>query len=403
MPVNPTSVKTLDADCGSYQLTRYPLNAPETLQAWDAADRQLITAVNEYIESHSLTAPVIWVLNDAFGAITTALHQHHPVLISDSFSAHQACRENYSLNKLSLDESQLVSSLELSNPDFSANKPDIVLFKIPKTLAFWEYQLRELKQHLTPDTYLLGGSMVKHLSKSMIEKMSQLLGTTQPSLAAQKARLIRCEVDFDTQAPKPAKASPKASGDIKTYDVPEYKLSLANHPNLFSRDRLDIGTRFFLENFPKLKPTTPDTTIVDMACGNGILGIVAGQRCPQASIVFTDESYMAIASAKVNVEKYLPEQETAFSVTDCLTGIDNQSANIILSNPPFHQQHVVGDFIARQMFKDAHRVLKTDGELWVIANRQLGYHVKLKQLFGNCETVKGNPKFVILKAVKNAK
>jgi len=36
----------------------------------------------------------------------------------------------------------------------------------------------------------------------------------------------------------------------------------------------------------------------------------------------------------------------------------------------------------------------------VVGNRHLGYHAKLKKLFGNCETVAANRKYVILKAIK---
>lgn len=52
------------------------------------------------------------------------------------------------------------------------------------------------------------------------------------------------------------------------------------------------------------------------------------------------------------------------------------------------------------MFTGARRALRPGGELWVVGNRHLGYHVQLKRIFGNCELVVGNPKFVILKAVK---
>jgi 16S rRNA G1207 methylase RsmC len=71
-----------------------------------------------------------------------------------------------------------------------------------------------------------------------------------------------------------------------------------------------------------------------------------------------------------------------------------------LNNPPFHQQHSNGDAIAWNMFKDARRVLIGGGELWVVGNRHLGYHAKLKKLFGNCETLAANKKYVILKATK---
>ncbi|MEH6474017.1 MAG: methyltransferase, partial [Halopseudomonas sp.] len=76
------------------------------------------------------------------------------------------------------------------------------------------------------------------------------------------------------------------------------------------------------------------------------------------------------------------------------------SADLILNNPPFHQQQTVGGHIAKQMFGDAKRVLRHDGELWVIGNRHLGYHVQLRKLFGNCELVASNPKFVVLKSIK---
>ncbi len=386
-----TSIKTLTTDTGTYQLTRYPLNSPDTLQAWDAADKQLIAEANRFLgEDLQKSSPVVWILNDAFGAITTALHQYQPLSFSDSFSAHQACRENHKLNQLTITESQLLSSLALSEKA-SLRQPDLVLFKMPKSIAYWDYQLCALKPHLSEECHILGGAMVKHLTKSMIEKTQTILGSAQPSLASQKARLISCKANLTGE-------QPALKSMLKTYQVPEYDLTLDNHPNLFSRDRLDIGSRFLLENFPIVESAK---TIIDMACGNGVLGIQAGRQNPDASIVFTDESYMAIASAKHNAERYLVAEQATFELTDSVNSIANEDADLIINNPPFHQQHVVGDFIARRMFKDARRVLKKQGELWVVANRQLGYHVVLKKLFGNCETVKGNAKFVILKAIKH--
>jgi 16S rRNA (guanine1207-N2)-methyltransferase len=72
---------------------------------------------------------------------------------------------------------------------------------------------------------------------------------------------------------------------------------------------------------------------------------------------------------------------------------------MILCNPPFHQQNTIGDHIAMAMFKESRRVLRKNGQLWVIGNRHLGYHVPLKRLFGKVSAVAGNAKFVIVKAV----
>jgi len=72
----------------------------------------------------------------------------------------------------------------------------------------------------------------------------------------------------------------------------------------------------------------------------------------------------------------------------------------VLCNPPFHQQQVVGDFLARRMFKQAHAALRHGGELWMVGNRHLGYHVTLKRLFREVSQAGATPKFVILRARK---
>jgi 23S rRNA (guanine1835-N2)-methyltransferase len=35
-----------------------------------------------------------------------------------------------------------------------------------------------------------------------------------------------------------------------------------------------------------------------------------------------------------------------------------------------------------------------------VGNRHLGYHTKVKKVFGNCEMITSNRKFVVLKAIK---
>jgi 16S rRNA G1207 methylase RsmC len=58
----------------------------------------------------------------------------------------------------------------------------------------------------------------------------------------------------------------------------------------------------------------------------------------------------------------------------------------------------VGDQIALRMFRQSYRALRKGGELWVIGNRHLGYHVSLKHLFASVELVASNKKFVVLRA-----
>ena len=87
-------------------------------------------------------------------------------------------------------------------------------------------------------------------------------------------------------------------------------------------------------------------------------------------------------------------------VADGLELRNADSADLVLCNPPFHQQHVLGDQVARSMFEGSKRCLVRGGELRVVANRHLDYARVLKQLFANCRTIASNRKFVVMKAVK---
>ena len=110
----------------------------------------------------------------------------------------------------------------------------------------------------------------------------------------------------------------------------------------------------------------------------------------------------AFASARENFRAAFGRQrEAEFRVDDCLGQTPDHSLDLVLINPPFHQQHQVGDAIAWQMLKDARRTLVAGGELRLVGNRHLGYHAKLKKLFGNCTTIASDRKFVVLAAHRN--
>ena len=81
--------------------------------------------------------------------------------------------------------------------------------------------------------------------------------------------------------------------------------------------------------------------------------------------------------------------------------LSNGSIDRVVNNPPFHENHAICDAIASQMFTESRDVLRRGGELWVVGNRHLAYHAKLNRLFGNCDMVAGNGKFVVLRAVRS--
>ncbi|ART79851.1 methyltransferase [Oceanisphaera avium] len=367
---------------GALTLLRFPRKAHDKLQAWDAGDEYLI---NE-LASHSLADNTrILILNDGFGALTLALHRYQPWSVSDSRVSELACLANAHDNGLAQNWTPL-SSLA-SWPEDEA-PPQIVLLKLPKNNAMLEYQLAQLSQIVSPSTRVIAAGKAKDIHSSTLALFERHLGPTTTSLARKKARLIFC-------TPDPALKAKRLPVPV-AWPLENSHFTLFNHPNVFARASLDIAARLFLAHLPK----DQSGHIIDLGCGNGVLGLMALVNNPDAEVTFTDESYMAIASARLNISHNLPDAQARahFSVNNCLDGVPADSVDLILCNPPFHQQQAITDHIAWEMFVDAKRVLRSGGELWIVGNRHLDYHHKLARLFGNHTVVASNPKFVILKA-----
>jgi len=372
MPIFDTHFAQLD-------LLRYPEQNNSPLQAFDAADEYLLKHLSScQLPENARTL----ILNDSFGALAASLCTHMTVHSSgDSFLAHQGLRNNLQRNQLDADSVHIIES----NQPFDGLY-DCVLICVPKTLALLEEQLIRLQSHITAKTIIVAAGMVKHLPRSAGDLMQRYIGPVQASLAEKKARLL-----FVT----PADIAPAQSPYPSSYQLDKPKLTLSNHAGVFCREALDIGTRFLLPHLPK---NLGDAQVADLGCGNGVLGIVCAMHNPHAQLRLVDESYMAVQSAQENWQQALGERPVIVYAGDGLAAEQPNSLDVVLCNPPFHQQQVVGDFLARRMFQQSHKALKSGGELWVVGNRHLGYHVTLKRIFREVEQVAANAKFVIFKA-----
>lgn len=132
-----------------------------------------------------------------------------------------------------------------------------------------------------------------------------------------------------------------------------------------------------------------------------MVGTAVALADPEAELTFADESYQALASARATFAQNAEAGRAArFLVGDGTAGIAPGSVDLVLNNPPFHSYQAATDATAWRMFTGAREVLRPGGELWVVGNRHLGYHVKLKRLFGGCQVVASDRKFVVLRAVR---
>jgi len=380
-------------------LVRFPLaQVNRSLQAWDAADEYLLN----YIKTEQLISAKIRVVifNDGFGALTT--HFCNPeksdntsqkkadiYCVNDSYISSQGITCNIEQNQLNNENITQLNCLD-SLPE----NIDVILFKIPKSKSLLIEQLIMIQNSVGKNTVFIAADRAKEIHSSTLKLFEKYLGTTKTSLAFKKARLVFCQLNQQQSQKSPFPTVWTLPNKVLKRDF-----SISNHANVYSREKLDIGARYFIENLPDV---AKNSQVIDLGCGNGVIGLTVLAKQPSAQIQFFDESHMAITSAEMNIKSNLPDlaAQCQFHLNDCLTNVENNSVDLILCNPPFHQQTATTDHIAWQMFKDSHRVLKKGGELRIIGNRQLAYHIKLKRIFGNEKLIASNDKFVTQSAIK---
>lgn len=382
---------------GQFDLARYPIRKNDTLRAWEGADEYLLQFLaGEVDDGTDDPSPVdlsgsVLLVNDGSGALATALADHRPASLSDSYLSQRATVENLRRNGIDAEHVTLLDSLA-PLPE----RIDVVVLKVPKSLALLEDQLIRIAPALHAGSVVVAGAMTKHIHTSTIELFERILGPTTTSLAKKKARLVHTTPD----PTRPRSVSPWP----KQFLAGNAGLAISNQAGVFSAERLDIGTRFLLDHLPD---DLAGDQVVDLGCGNGIVGLAAAIRFPDAEITFVDESYLAVASAEATFHANIDDDRIArFVVGDGLSSVATGeplaagSVDLVLNNPPFHDNHAVGDATAWQMFTESHAALRSGGELWVVGNRHLAYHAKLKRIFGNCDVVASNAKFVVYRAIR---
>lgn len=195
-----------------------------------------------------------------------------------------------------------------------------------------------------------------------------------------------------------------------TIDEPDLELHLdvVAVPGAFAGAKLDIGTRALLRalrdeklraELDRLLAASSSPTVVDLGCGTGILATVAALSCPSASVVATDRSAAAVASARATAaangvaERVHVERDVAAS------RIPDHSVDLVLCNPPFHDGTAVVDDLAAPIFAAARRILKPGGVLLAVFNSHLPHRHALARTVGPTEQLARDAKFTVTRSV----
>ncbi|CAM5277259.1 ribosomal RNA large subunit methyltransferase G [Streptomyces purpurascens] len=126
---------------GEFELTRFPEDARDRLRAWDASDEYVLRHLAQ--ERVPLSGTVVAV-GDRWGALVTALAEHRPTQITDSHLTQEATRANLARHGVEPGAVRL-----LTTQDPPPDRVDVLLVRVPKSLALLEDQLLRLAPAVT--------------------------------------------------------------------------------------------------------------------------------------------------------------------------------------------------------------------------------------------------------------
>jgi 16S rRNA (guanine1207-N2)-methyltransferase len=163
---------------------------------------------------------------------------------------------------------------------------------------------------------------------------------------------------------------------------------------VFNHGKLDIGTAILLEHVAHIH----QGTVLDFACGAGLVGSYLLQQQPALKLYCSDVSALAVESSKATFA--LNNQTATVLAAD---GIPNGTPlfDHIISNPPFHTGIKTDYSVAQKFIDDSKGKLKSGGSLTLVANAHLPYSEWLKTTFGNVKELARRQGFVVYMSRKS--
>jgi release factor glutamine methyltransferase len=94
-------------------------------------------------------------------------------------------------------------------------------------------------------------------------------------------------------------------------------------------------TEHVIETVLPLARKIPKPKIVDVGTGSGAIALALARELPSAKIHATEISTAALEIAQANAARHLLESRIQFHETDLLAGLDVNSFDLVVSNPPY--------------------------------------------------------------------
>ena len=187
--------------------------------------------------------------------------------------------------------------------------------------------------------------------------------------------------------------NPDAAHDIHELRVEllGYKMTFLTDAGVFSKKMIDFGSQLLL----KCLDVEKGERVLDVGCGYGPLGIsLVKAYGVQATMV--DINNRALDLARKNAER------NQVSATIFQSNIYEQvegKFDHVISNPPIR----AGKQVVHEIIEKSKEFLEDGGDLTIVIQKKQGApsaKSKMEDVFGNCEIIKKDKGYYILRSVK---
>lgn len=281
-------------------------------------------------------------------------------------------------------------------PDAPVLGAQLAALRLPTDKAVLRQLLWTAARHLAPGGRVLLAGANQEGAKAAAKLLAELF-TSVTVVAQHSAHRLLSATRPDTlpaQAPWPELAA-HAAPTISVPDGTGGTLTLDTAPGVFSWEHLDEATALLLA----VMDIPAGSTVLDLGCGAGALGLMAAHRHGAARVLLLDADAEAVAAVHRTLARHpLPACEARVSDVGAAAG--DEPLDVVVTNPPFHLGKGTDYQLPAQFIAEAAERLRPGGRLFLVANRTLPYEEVITAHFGGVRRLRETARFKVLGATR---
>lgn len=178
------------------------------------------------------------------------------------------------------------------------------------------------------------------------------------------------------------------------FEICGRKISLYSDNGVFSKGKLDEGTRLLLE---AILPLPLEGKILDLGSGIGTIGLTILRFFKDVEVTCSDVNLRALSLVNKNAVMLGVSNRISVLESDVFSNIAEDKFNYIITNPPIR----AGKKVTYKMYEESIKHLISGGSLFVVIRKDQGASSAakyIKEIFGNILLVNRKKGYYIYQA-----